>query len=65
MKRKADADAIMLPMLKSMSEGNFQGRCASGRTKDWKTWSGECWGYEGFLVDNYMFLLAVLERDDA
>lgn len=61
--RKKDADAIMLPMLKSMSEGNFQGRCANGRTRDWKTWSGECWGYEGFLVDNYLFLLTVLEKE--
>lgn len=60
--RKKDADAILLPLLKSMSSGNFQGRCANGRTKDWKTWSGECWGYEGFLVDNYMFLLAVLPQ---
>ncbi|MEO8110256.1 MAG: hypothetical protein ABI594_09495 [Ginsengibacter sp.] len=60
--RYKDADAILLPLLKSMSEGNFQGRCANGRTKDWKTWTGECWGYEGFLVDNYMFLLAVLNQ---
>lgn len=59
--RKKDADMILLPLLKSMSEGGFQGRCAdNGRTKDWKTWSGECWGYEGFLVDNYMFLLCAL-----
>jgi len=58
--RKADADKVLMPLLKSMSEGNFQGRCPNGRTKDWKTWTGECWGYEGFLVDNYMFLLTVL-----
>jgi hypothetical protein len=58
--RKKDANMILLPLLTSMSEGGFQGRCANGRTKDWKTWSGECWGYEGFLVDNYMFLLCVL-----
>ncbi len=63
LKRKKDADAILLPLLKSMSEGNFQGRGANGRTKDWKTWTGECWGYEGFLVDNYMFLLTVLENN--
>lgn len=63
--RKKDADIILLPLLKSMSEGGFQGRCANGRTKDWKTWSGECWGYEGFLVDNYMFLLCVLENENA
>jgi hypothetical protein len=62
--RTKDANAILLPLLKSMSEGNFQGRGANGRTKDWKTWSGECWGYEGFLVDNYMFLLTVLQQDD-
>jgi hypothetical protein len=61
--RTKDADTILLPLLKSMSEGNFQGRCENGRTKDWKTWTGECWGYEGFLVDNYMFLLAVLQRN--
>lgn len=61
--RKKDADAILLPLLKSMSEGGFEGRCPdTGRTKDWKTWSGECWGYEGFLVDNYLFLLCVLHK---
>ena len=60
--RKEDADGILFPLLKSMSDGDFQGRCAdTGRTKDWKTWTSECWGYEGFLVDNYMFLLCVLE----
>jgi len=31
-------------------------------TEDWKTWTGECWGYEGFLVDNYLALLAVLDH---
>lgn len=60
--RKKDADTILLPLLKSMSEGNFQGRCSNGKSKDWKTWTGECWGYEGFLVDNYMFLLNVLNE---
>lgn len=64
LKRRKDADLILLPLLKSMSEGNFQGRCANGRTRDWKTWTGECWGYEGFLVDNYMFLLAVPDQED-
>lgn len=62
LKRFKDADAILMPLLKSMSEGNFQGRCTNGKSKDWKSWKGECWGYEGFLVDNYMFLLAVKER---
>jgi hypothetical protein len=60
--RGKESDNILLPLLKSMSAGNFQGRCANGKTKDWKSWTGECWGYEGFLVDNYMFLLTVLTR---
>jgi hypothetical protein len=31
-------------------------------SKDWKAWDGTPWGYEGFLVDNYHALLAVLRR---
>jgi hypothetical protein len=34
-------------------------------SKDWKTWDGNCHGYEGFLTDNYYALLAVLDRDAA
>ena len=59
--RKKDAEMILFPLLKSMDEGNFQGKCDNGMTKDWKTWDGECWGYEGFLVDNYLGLLSVLQ----
>jgi hypothetical protein len=29
---------------------------------DWKTWDGTPRGYEGFLVDNYMTLLAAMPR---
>jgi len=59
--RKQDAEMILFPLLKSLDEGNFQGKCDnSSMTKDWKTWQGECWGYEGFLVDNYLTFLAVL-----
>ena len=32
-------------------------------TYDWKAWDGTPWGYEGFLVDNYYVLLAVLTRE--
>ena len=57
-----EAEAILFPMLESYSKGEFEGNCpGSEMTKDWKTWSGECWGYEGFLVDNYLPLLAVLD----
>lgn len=61
--RKKDAEMILFPLLKSLEEGNFQGKCDNGMTKDWKTWNGECWGYEGFLVDNYLSLLSVLHED--
>lgn len=57
-----EADEILMPMLESYKENSFQGNCTgSNMTKDWKTWKGECWGYEGFLVDNYLALLAVYD----
>lgn len=60
---RKEADDILLPMLESFKNGDFEGRCPGSKmTKDWKTWTGECWGYEGFLVDNYLALLAVLDH---
>jgi len=47
-----------------ITEGAFQGSCTeSGMTKDWKSWSGECWGYEGFLCDGYL-VISALNPDD-
>ncbi len=60
--RKKDAERILFPMLRAYEKGAFQGECENGMTKDWQTWDGECWGYEGFLVDNYWTLLAVAEE---
>lgn len=60
--RTEDAEKILFPLLKGIEEGNFQGECDNGMTKDWRTWDGECWGYEGFLVDNYWMVLAVTEQ---
>jgi len=52
-------------ILKSIDEGNFQGSCSEGgMTRDWKTWNGECWGYEGFLCDGYQVLLAFNPNDN-
>jgi hypothetical protein len=48
--------------LRALEAGAFQGDCDNGMTKDWRAWDGECWGYEGFLVDNYWGLLAVVEE---
>lgn len=57
---RKEAEKILFPMLESYKEGNFSGNCTrSEKTRDWKTWEGECWGYEGFLVENYLALLSV------
>jgi hypothetical protein len=46
-------------LLEAINAGAFQGSCMEGgMTKDWKTWSGDCWGYEGFLSDGYLVMLA-------
>jgi hypothetical protein len=60
LKRNSDVKKLLYPILKSITEGNFNGKCLNGMTKDWKTWKGECWGYEGFLCDGYMVLLSCL-----
>jgi len=52
-------------IMEGIAKGSFQGTCqGSGMTKDWKTWSGECWGYEGFLCDGYLALLALMPYGD-
>lgn len=63
--RIQDGDRILLPMLDGFARGDFQGFCDNGMSKDWKTWDGNCHGYEGFLTDNYYALLAVLDREKA
>lgn len=50
-------------ILKGIDAGDFQGSCMNGMTKDWRTWSGECWGYEGYLCDGYLALLALNPED--
>ncbi len=55
-------DRILLPMLQAFAGQGFSGRAANGMTYDWKDWHGGAHGYEGFLVDNYYALLAVLDR---
>ncbi|MCX6222629.1 MAG: hypothetical protein NTZ69_16795 [Bacteroidia bacterium] len=64
LKRNPDSRKILYPILKSISDGNFSGSCVNGMSKDWKTWKGECWGYEGFLCDGYMVLLSCLGEDE-
>ncbi len=61
--RREQADRLLFPMLEAFAKGAFQGQAANGRSNDWKAWDGTPWGYEGFLVDNYYALLAVLTRE--
>jgi hypothetical protein len=56
------ADNILFPMLDGFSRQQFSGRAPNGLTYDWRDWKGGAHGYEGFLVDNYYALLAVLDR---
>jgi hypothetical protein len=63
--RIQDGDRILFPMLDSFAKGDFQGFGANKKSKDWRTWTGECRGYEGLLNDNYYALLAVLDREKA
>lgn len=52
-------------ILAGINAGNYQGSCSKGgMTKDWKTWKGECWGYEGFLCDGYLVLMALNPEDN-
>jgi hypothetical protein len=59
---KEKADSILIPMVDAFARQGFSGRAPSGLTYDWKDWHGGAHGYEGFLVDNYYALLAVLDR---
>ncbi len=60
--RRADADAMLFPLLEGYEQGGFQGFGPNGKSYDWKSWDGAPHGYEGILVDNYQALLAVLSR---
>ena len=59
---KEQGDKILMPMLDAFAKQGFTGRAPNGLTYDWKDWHGGAHGYEGFLVDNYYALLAVLDR---
>jgi hypothetical protein len=61
--RRDEADNILFPMLDSFDKNRFEGTGPNGMSNDWKAWDGTPWGYEGFLVDGYYTLLAVLVRE--
>ena len=59
------ADMVLRAMLGRLAQGGFQNgvRNKMGEGIDWTTWDGKPSGYEGYLADNYQFLLAVLLRE--
>jgi hypothetical protein len=59
--RVEEARKILHPMLAGYAEGDFQGFCDNGMSRDWRDWNGGCHGYEGLLVDNYHALLAIFD----
>ena len=58
------ADMVLRAMLERQARGEFQNgvRDKPGEGIDWTTWDGKPCGCEGYLADNYQFLLAVLLR---
>ena len=53
---------MLFPMMGGFDRNDFEGRDFLTRSKDWKSWDGAAFGYEGYLADNYYALLAVLAR---
>jgi hypothetical protein len=53
-------------MLETQKKGGFQNGIINQYPKgaEWKTWDGEPGGYEGFLNDNYYYLIAAPLLDD-
>ena len=60
--RTAEARRLFYPLLDGYARGDFQGFGANGMSKDWRDWKGGCHGYEGFLVDSYLPMLAVFDE---
>ena len=63
--RVQEARKLFYPMLKGFAAGDYQGFGSNGMSKDWRAWDGACHGYEGFLVDSFLPLLAVFDEVQA
>lgn len=60
--RTTQARRLFYPLLDGYARGDFQGFGENGMSKDWRDWKGGCHGYEGFLVDSYLPMLAVFDE---
>jgi hypothetical protein len=56
--RRAEADRILWPVMKTFAMGGFNNGC--GRGGEWKSWDGCPTGYEGLLADAYTTQLALI-----
>jgi hypothetical protein len=63
--RVEEARKLFYPMLKGFAAGDYQGFGPNGQSKDWRAWDGTCHGYEGFLVDSFLPMLAVFDEVQA
>ena len=63
--RVKEARKLLYPMLKGFAAGDYQGFGPNGQSKDWRAWDGTCHGYEGFLVDSFLPMLAVFDEVNA
>jgi len=55
--RRAEADRILWPMMKTYADGGFQNGVGAGG--EWRRWDGRPSGYEGYLADAYYTQLAL------
>ena len=55
--RRAEAEAILWPMMRTFAEGGFQN--GVGKGGEWRRWDGRPSGYEGLLADAYYAQMAV------
>jgi len=60
--RSKEGDQLLFPLLQAFEGRQFDRRGPDGRSTDWRRWDGTPKGYEGFLADNYLAVLAVLAR---
>ncbi len=63
--RVQEARKLFYPMLQGFAAGDYQGFGPNGMSKDWRAWDGACHGYEGFLVDSFLPMLAVFDEVQA
>ena len=53
---------VSTDLLYGINKGVFQGYVTKDKTNDWRKWNGESWGYEGYLCDGYLALMAIFEK---